>query len=81
MWADDSSKIVQICTKNINIVEFHVYICNHNEDYIQISTNIPDVGLVFWEIDVNLSEIWENRITNGGVLSGLSNFAQFIWGL
>ena len=52
-----SRRQVQNCTKmfkNINIVEFHYHIWNHNEKYIPISTNMPGIGLVIREINVNI---------------------------
>ena len=36
--------------KNVEIVEFHYYIWNHHEKYIEISTNMPSIGLVILEI-------------------------------
>ena len=32
--------------KNVNIVEFHYHIWNHHEKCIQISTNMPSIGIV-----------------------------------
>ena len=36
--------------KNVKIVEFHYHIWNHHEKCIQISTNMPGIGLVIREI-------------------------------
>ena len=35
---------------NVKIVEFHYHILNHHETRIQISTNMPSIGLVIPEI-------------------------------
>ena len=44
--------------KNVRIVEFHDHIWNHNEKRIQISTNMPGIGLLLIrEIAVNISEM------------------------
>ena len=43
--------------KNVRIVEFYDHICNHNEKRIQISTNMPGVGSLIPEIDIDISEI------------------------
>ena len=32
-------------SKNLEIIEFHDYIWNHHEKFIQISTNMPSIGL------------------------------------
>ena len=36
--------------KNVKIVEFHYHIWNHHEKCIQISTNMPGLGLEIREI-------------------------------
>ena len=36
--------------KNVKIVEFHYHIWNHHEKCIQISTNMPGLGLEICEI-------------------------------
>ena len=36
--------------KNVQILEFGDYIWDHNEKYIEISTNKPGIGLEFCEI-------------------------------
>ena len=46
--------------KNIEIVEFHDHIWNHNEKWIQISTNMPCIGSLIREIAVEISEMWES---------------------
>ena len=58
-WADDRIKV----SKNIKILEFGDYIWNHNEKYIQMSTNMPGIGSLFREIDVKISEIWESSVS------------------
>ena len=35
--------------KNVKIVEFHYHIWNHQGNCIQISTNMPSIGLVIGE--------------------------------
>ena len=47
--------------KNINIVEFHYHIWNHNEKCI--STNMPGIGSVICEIAVEIWEMWEIKQT------------------
>ena len=47
--ADDRSKIV----KNVKIIDFQYYIWNHRGKCIQISTNMPAIGLVNNKILVN----------------------------
>ena len=49
--------------KNVDIVEFHDYIRNHNEKGIQISTNMPGIGSLIRKIAVEISEIWESKQT------------------
>ena len=44
------------CSKNINILEFRDYIWNHHEKCIQISTNMPSIGLVIPEIVFKFEE-------------------------
>ena len=36
--------------KNVTILEFHDHIWNHYEKYIQMSTNMPGIGLVIYEL-------------------------------
>ena len=53
-WADDMSKTKK-CSKNITNWAFgdHIWnhhIWNHHEKYIQISTNMPGIGLEMCEI-------------------------------
>ena len=55
--ADDRSKFNKICIKKKRIVEFYDHIWNHNEKRIQISTNMPGIGSLIPEIDVDISEI------------------------
>ena len=43
--------------KNVKIVEFHDHIWNHCEKFIQKSTNMPGIGSLIREVDVNNSEI------------------------
>ena len=42
--------------KNFNIMEFYDHIWNHHEKYIQISTNMPSIGLVIPEITCEMLE-------------------------
>ena len=41
-------------SKNINIMEFHDHIWNHRAERIQISTNMPGIGSLIHEIDVQI---------------------------
>ena len=43
--------------RNIEIVKSHDHIWNHNEKCIQISTNMPGIGSLIREIDIEISEI------------------------
>ena len=43
--------------KNVRIVEIHDHIWNRNEKRIQISTNMPGIGSLDPEIDVDISEM------------------------
>ena len=43
--------------KNVNILEFGYYIWNPYEKCIQKSPNMPGIGSLIREIDVNISEI------------------------
>ena len=47
--------------KNVKIVEFHSHIWNRHEKCIQISTNMPSIGLVIPEITCEMLEFWENK--------------------
>ena len=38
-------------------MEFHDHIWNHNEKYIQISTNMPGIGSLICEIAAKISEM------------------------
>ena len=49
-------KNVKEIVKNVNIVTFHDPIWNHHDKCIQKSTNMPGIGLLIREIDVNISE-------------------------
>ena len=49
-------KIRRNFEKNVNIVEFHDYIWSRHEKCIQISTNMPSIGLVIHEIDLEILE-------------------------
>ena len=46
---------------NVRIVEFHDHIWIHNEKRIQISTNMPGIGLQIREIAFNISEMSESK--------------------
>ena len=47
--------------KNVEIMEFHDHIWNHNEKCIWISTNMPGIGSVNREIAVKISEMRESK--------------------
>ena len=49
-------KKLKIIVKNVEIVEFHYHIWNHHEKCIQISTNMPSIGLVIPEITCEMLE-------------------------
>ena len=58
--ADECRRQVKKLTtfvKNVNIVEFHYHIQNHDEKYIQISTNMLGIGLVIPEIAREMLEL------------------------
>ena len=42
--------------KDVNILEFHDHIWNHHVKYIEISTNMPSIGLVIPEITCEMLE-------------------------
>ena len=44
--------------KNVEIVEFHSWICNHREKCIQISINMPWIGSVIRDIVLEKEECW-----------------------
>ena len=48
-------------SQNVNIVEFRYYIWNRHEKCIQISTNMPSIGLVIPEITFEVLEFWKNN--------------------
>ena len=43
--------------KNVRIVKLYDQMWNHKEKRIQISTNMPDIGSLIPEIDVDILEI------------------------
>ena len=47
--------------KNVNIAEFHGHIWNHHDKCIQQGTNMPGIGSLIREIDINISEILESK--------------------
>ena len=52
------AQFYQILKKNVNILEFHDHIIwYHHEKCIQKSTNMPSIGLLIREIDVNKFKI------------------------
>ena len=51
----------KIGKKRVKIVEFHDHIWNHHKKYIQISTNIPGIGSVNRETDVNKSDMSQSK--------------------
>ena len=62
--ADESRRQVKCfinLVKNVNILEFHDHIWNHHEKYIEISTNMPSIGLVIPELTCEMLEFWENK--------------------
>ena len=48
--ADDRSKYVANLVTNVKLVEFHDHIWNNYGKYIQISTNMPGIGLEMFEM-------------------------------
>ena len=42
--------------KNVNILELHDHIWSHHEKCIQKSINMPSIGLLIREIDVQILE-------------------------
>ena len=54
------------CSKNVNILEFHDHIWNRHEKCIQISTNMPSIGLVdlWWSMLWNSRNVCENTFIN-----------------
>ena len=61
--ADDRSKMLSKFVKNVEIVEFHDHIWNHNEKCIQMSTNMPGIGSLIRELAVEILEMWESKQT------------------
>ena len=61
-WADNKTQNVTNLVKNVNILEFGYYIWNPYEKWFQKSPNMPGIGSLIREIDVNISEIWETNI-------------------
>ena len=47
--------------KHVNILEFHGHIWNHHDKCIQQGTNMPGIGSLIREIDINISEILESK--------------------
>ena len=47
--------------KNVNILKFDYYIWNPHEKYIEISTNIPSIGLIIREIGFEILEFGANK--------------------
>ena len=48
--ADDESKIIHKIIKNVKIQKFDYHIWNHHEKCIDLSTNMPSIGSVIYEI-------------------------------
>ena len=73
-WADHRYTISQnVSNKKSTLLKpITQYSCNFNEICIQISTNMPGLGSLIRETDVNISEILESKNTfsktNAGVL-------------
>ena len=67
-WADDNQNGHKML-KNVNIIEFGDYIWNHHEKCIQISTNMPDIGLEICNIlrILETERFWIDSETNGRV--------------
>ena len=59
--ADDRSNKLTNFVKNVKIVEFHYHIRIHYVKCIQISTNMPSIGLVIPEIICEMLEFWEKK--------------------
>ena len=60
----------------------HTSIWNHHKKCIQISTNMPGIGSLICEIDVNISEIWENKrllLSNTNALKSSNTLVGSIW--
>ena len=55
--AGECRRHIKNVVKNVNILEFHDHIWNHHEKYIEISTNIPGIGSLIYEIAVKISEM------------------------
>ena len=60
--ADDRSKIDQnVHTKKSKLWNFIFHTWNHHEKCIEISTNIPGIGSLIFEIAVTIWESWESK--------------------
>ena len=62
--AVECRRLVQKLTnlvKNVKIVEFRDHIWNHNEKCIQMSTNMPGIGSLICEKDINISDFLESK--------------------
>ena len=57
--AAGESRIFNKFVKNVKIVEFRDHIWNQHKKCIQISTNMPGIGLLIREIAVEISEMWD----------------------
>ena len=55
-WRRQVTKLTKF-VKNVDILQVHDHIWNHNEKYIQLSTNMPGIGSVIREIAVTISEM------------------------
>ena len=57
LTALESRRQVRKNYKNVKILKFRDYIWNHHEKCIQMSTNMPSIGLVIAEICFEIDEI------------------------
>ena len=55
------TKFTKYVVKNVKIVEFPYHIQNPHEKCIQLSTNMPSIGLVIPEISCEMLEFLENK--------------------
>ena len=56
--------------KNVKIFEFRYHIWNHNEKRIQISTNMPSIGLVMSEVGFKMHKFEANLKKQNSGLQG-----------
>ena len=61
--------------KNVKIVEFHYHFWNHHEKCIQMSTNMPSIGLVIPEITCQML-VFENFEKTNTILLRKTNASR-----